>query len=307
VQTRQTPKNRREVRSIIVSILLVVLVAACGDSDDAADETTVPGDAGDLASGGLSVERHAGIDYTGTGSFNRMDVWAPTETGDWPAVIIVHGVADQSMSGFQPLAEAIASEGAVVYNIDVDSTIPWITAIEQVACAVRYARAHGVDFGGGPSEVLLLGNSTGAAVASVVALGGADFAGPCAAAGASAEVDAFVGYEGDYDYLRTADYFLADHRYLEDEDPELFASMDPYGHVGENTDLTVHLLHGQDEDAMWYEIPPAVSDEFCTTLEEAGYAAEMTVLEGSDHKDLMDPASAAFAEAVQATVALIGS
>ena len=309
MKTRQTRSHRRrDVRSIIVSILLLASVGACGDGD-AADEatTTAPAADAEAASGAIETTREAGIDYTGTGSFNRMDVWSPTASGDWPAVIIIHGVADQSMSGFQPLAQAIASEGAVVYNIDVDSTIPWITAIQQVACAVRFAHAHGDDYGGGPSEVVLLGNSTGAAVASVVALGEGEFSGPCAVSEGSAEVDAFIGYEGDYDYLRTADYFLADHRYLEEEDPELFEAMDPYAHVGQNTDLTVRLLHGQDEDEMWYEIAPDVSEAFCTELEEAGYQVEMAVLEGADHKDLMDASSAAFTAAVQTTLEVVES
>ncbi len=210
------------------------------------------------------------------------------------------------MSGFQPLAEEIASHGAVVYNIDVDSTIPWITAIEQVTCSVRYAREHGTDYGGAHPTVVVLGNSAGAAVASVAALGGDHFSGPCAATGADARVDGFVGYEGDYDYLRTADYFLADHRYLADEDPELYEAMDPYAHVGENPELVVRLLHGEDDASMWYDIEPEVSEAFCTTLENAGYDAEMRTLPDSGHKDLMNASSTAFRAVVDTALEVAG-
>ena len=58
---------------------------------------------------------------------------------------------------------------------------------------------------------------------------------------------------------------------------------------------------------MWYEIAPDVSEGFCNELEEAGYDAEMVLLEGSDHKDLMDASSEAFAAAVQTTLEVVES
>jgi acetyl esterase/lipase len=302
--------SRIRARLLIPIVVLFLLAAGCGSDSDGAEAeptttaaaatTTIP--EAEPAEG--NVQRFPNIDYTGTGaSLRMMDVWAPTEPGDWPAVVIVHGVGRQSMASFQPMAKAIAEQGAVAYNIDVDDTIPFITAIQQVACAVRFAESRTEDFGGDGSRIVLLGNSIGAPVAIVVAFDVDQFSGPCAVEDAPGHVDAFVGYEGDFEYLRSGDYFRIDHRYLEEDDPELFALMNPANHIGSNPDLVVKLIAGVDEDEMWYDVPPAVTEDFGRQLETAGYDVEVTILEGATHVDVMNPDTEAFQEVVAQTAA----
>jgi acetyl esterase/lipase len=300
VLVRKTP-----FASLLTVLLTISLVlAACGDDDDTAAETTAT--VADDADAG-EARRTGGIDYTGTGSFRRMDVWAPRSAGDWPVVIIVPGVGQQSKASFQPLAQAIAEEGAVVLNIDVDDSVPFITAIEQVSCAVRYANVFAAQYGGDPGRVVLVGNSMGASVSAVVALAGESFPGPCAAEGGTAFVSGLVGYEGAYDYVRESDYLMVDHRYLEEDDPEMFTAIDPYTHLDGNPDLVVRLVHGVDDDVLWYDVPPGESVAFADALEQAGHDCDLTLLEGAAHIDLWDSGTTAFTTVVDTVMEVAGN
>lgn len=246
-----------------------------------------------------------GIPYT-VDSGRRLDVYTPGEPGPWPVVVVVHGLYQDKFS-FAPLAEAIASEGAVVFNISVDMTFPFGTAIEEVACAVRFSRAMAADYGGDETRITLIGNSAGAVTGAVVAMAGDDFAEDCVVTEGSALVDALVGYEGPYNWATQPVFNDAgDFVTLGEEDPELLETINPYSHIGGNPDLVVRLIHGDDTDAEWYEVPRQVSVEFHQALAEAGYSAELTLLDGPSHIGLTVPSSEAFEVAVQQVLQVAG-
>ena len=220
------------------------------------------------------------IVYTGDG-FSRLDVYAPGEPGPWPVVVFVHGVS-QDRSVVRPLAEAIASQGAVVFNVGASMHGQFTETTRQVACGVRFARATAADYGGDVSSITLVGHSAGAAIGMVVALAGDDYARDCVVAEGSALVDVLVGYEGPFDWA-TTDYDLINLVQLREEDPDLWRAIDPYAHIGKNPDLVVRLVHGDDADVAWYEIPRAVSIEFAQALRAAGYETDMTLLDDAHH------------------------
>jgi acetyl esterase/lipase len=175
-----------------------------------------------------------------------------------------------------------------VYNIDVTHGSPNLTsALERIACAVRFARATAADYGGDPSWITLVGHSAGAHDGAVIALAGDDFAGDCPVTDESALVDAFVAYEGPYDWTTTIYHSSFDYTSLKNEDPELGHAINPYSHIGLNSDLEVRLVHGDDEDVAWYDIPLEVSKEFHQALADAGYDVELIVVEGATHGDLI--------------------
>lgn len=126
---------------------------------------------------------------------------APGRTGPAPVVVLVHGCCgDRSDLG--KLAEAVSAAGAVVINADwagIDADARFPDAFEDVACAVRFARARAASFGGDPTRVVLAGWSDGALAATVVATGGDTFdAQRCRHPAASAKPDAVVGIAGFY-------------------------------------------------------------------------------------------------------------
>lgn len=225
-----------------------------------------------------------------------LDVYAPLAPGPWPVVLVVHGIS-QSRSEFKPLAEAIASQGAAVFNVGVPTSPPFFETIGHLACAVRFARATAADHGGDPAWVTVVGNSLGAATGAVVALAGDEFEGDCVVNDLSGVPDALVGYEGPYDYA-THDYQAVNLVPLREDDPELWQAVNPYSHIGGNTDLVVRLIHGEDVDDIWYEVPPDASREFHQALADAGYDVELTLLKGASHVDL-HPGTDAFEVTVQ--------
>ena len=246
---------------------------------------------------------YANVDEVGT----LLDVYTPSQPGPWPVVVVVHG-ANIGRVSFGPLSEAIASQGAVVYNIDVMFTIRHQgVGIERIACAVRYARATASDYGGDPGLITLVGNSAGARAGAVVALAGDDFEGDCVVTEGSALLDALVGFEGAYDYM-TTDYGKSfDFYSLKDEDPDLWEAINPYSHIGRNPELLVRLIHGNAEDVALYDVPLEVSMEFHQALVDAGYDIELIVVEGAHHTALLSRSSDAFALVVQQVMELARS
>jgi acetyl esterase/lipase len=185
------------------------------------------------------------------------------------------------------ISKAIAEEGAVVYNTSVMFTVPWNLAIEQTACAVRFAHSTAADYGGDPGSITLLGLNPGAATSAVVAMAGDDFEGDCLKEDQSGLPNALVIIEGPYDYIAKGyDNEELDHSFLKDEDPELYEAINPYAHIGRNPELRVRLIHGQDEDEAWWQVRPQVSIDFHQALEEAGYDATLTLVEGAHHTDV---------------------
>jgi hypothetical protein len=132
----------------------------------------------------------------------------------------------------------------------------------------------------------------------VVALAGDDFEGDCVATDASALPDALVGFEGPYDYATTVYQSSFDHTILKDSDPELWHAINPYSHIGRNSDLQVRLVHGDAVDDYW-EILPEVSMGFYEALVDAEYDAELIVVKGASHTALVDPYSDVEALVVQ--------
>jgi len=245
---------------------------------------------------------YANVDEVGT----LLDVYAPSQPGPWPVVVVVHGV--QSRMHLTPLSEAIASQGAVVYNIDVMFAIRHQgVGIERIACAVRFAHATASDYGGDPGRITLVGNSLGAAPGAVVALAGDDFEGDCVATEGSALLDALVGYEGPYDYATNESHPVLDYPNLKDEDPDLWEAINPYSHIGRNPDLQVRLVHGNAEDVAIFDVPLEASMEFHQALADAGYDVELIVVEGAAHTALLSRSSDAFALVVQQVMELARS
>jgi acetyl esterase/lipase len=177
--------------------------------------------------------------------------------------------------------------------------LPHLIAIEQIACAIRFARATAEDYGGNPNRITLIGNSAGASTGAVVALAGDDFEGDCVENDASALPDALVAFEGPYDYTMMAYSPVIDHTFLKEEDLELWEAINPYSHIGRNPDLQVRLLHGEDEDVHWYDIPPQASIDFYQALENAGYDVTLTVVDSTSHTALGNRDSEVFQIAIQ--------
>ncbi|MFB0535555.1 MAG: dienelactone hydrolase family protein [Anaerolineae bacterium] len=224
----------------------------------------------------------------------KLDVYSPTELGPWPVVVLMHAwFQSKDNAIYASLAEELAGRGVVVFvpqrrsesatlfEYAQDNGRDIREVHESWACAVRFVRESAADYGGDPGRVTVLGHgSTGLDTAfigddlqqvweEVASLrGGPPPQTDCLAGGDSAHVEAYIGYGGDYHYYKL----------LRDSDPELWELTSPFGLIGRNPSLLVHLVHGEMGNPAYIE--RAV--EYREDLVNAGYDATLTLLGDAD-------------------------
>lgn len=213
------------------------------------------------------------------------DVLTPNGVGPFPAVVLVHGggwVAG-SPSIMRPLAEFLTEEGYLTVNTrySLAGEQPGFpAAIDDVACAVRYAAAHPDSDG----TVVVLGHSAGAHIAAVVALTGDHYAASCPVEGTGVP-DRLVGLAGPYDVARLGPLMFPFFGVTPTEDPEAWRTGNPVNLVDQNPDLESLLMYG-DEDGL---ISSFFTFDFADALEGAGSEALVEGVEGARHNDMYSP------------------
>lgn len=190
------------------------------------------------------------------------------------------------------LAKAVARSGVIVFNADYRGVRPaeqkgWPKAVDDVACAVRFARAHAADYGGDATNLVLVGHSFGGYVGTLVALAGDDFDGDCLVDGGSALPAAWIGISANClvgvpppPHPLWSTFYGGD----ADDKPGVWQKGDPLNHVGGNPGLLVRMIHERDDPIVDLVQPRTLIRE----LREDGYDAALTVLEGNDHWGPLD-------------------
>lgn len=259
----------------VVKVLAVLLLgcvipaAGCGAGSDT-DE--------------LEVRR--GLDVSGV---TVTDVFAPPDGEDLPIVVMLHGTGGER-EVMEPLARAVAEEGAVVYlpswpvidqvaELPADSDEPFRRQAEAVVCALRFARRTAPEFGGDPDDLTLLGHSGGATAGARVALvDEPPWQGIECDPGVSHAPERFIGTGGD---------FLGEYQYAF-ECPELFGPYDPFSIEVTNAELEVRLIHGVVDRA----VCSRVSVRFDDHLRALGLDTALVATD-TEHSELRDPATRA--------------
>jgi dipeptidyl aminopeptidase/acylaminoacyl peptidase len=211
-----------------------------------------------------------------------LDVYAPTEPGAWPVIVFAHGLI-WTKESHSDISQAMAEQGAVVFTINWPVSVPGVAfhengigfreRYETLACAIRFARAMASEYGGDPAQVTLAGFAMGGSAGAYTALVGDDLDGlwqefssvrggpppqvDCVMNGVSAHVDVFVGINGCYDWIDA----------IQSRDPELWELNSIYTHLGENPDLKVRLIHGEEDAYCQFKF----GVQFNEALAEAGY------------------------------------
>jgi len=214
------------------------------------------------------------------------DVSVPEGDGPFPAVVLVHGGGWVTGGPrlIEPLADYLNGNGFMTVNtryaLATLDRAAFPDAVDDVACAVRYAAGHPDSDG----TVSVIGHSAGAHIGAIVALTGQDYVADCPLAG-SGVPDRFVGLAGPYDVSRlglaVAAFFGGGPENL----PDAWDAGNPQLLTDENPNLEALIMYG--------ELDGIVSDTFAIDFHEAlrGAGAEslLELVEGARHNDMHDP------------------
>lgn len=199
----------------------------------------------------------------------RLDVYRPVEARNAPVVVFFYGGrwSRGVRQDFRYVGEALASEGFVALIPDVR---PYPKAklagfLQDAARAVAWAEQRASKYGGDPAKLFVMGHSSGAHLAAMLALDPA----PLKAAGADrARLRGMIGLAGAYDFLPLVATDLRDMF----GPPEQFELSQPISFVdGDNPPML--LLHGEDDDT----IPVRNTESLAARLRHHGGPVETVI------------------------------
>jgi acetyl esterase/lipase len=227
-----------------------------------------------------------------------LDVWATDDLENAPVLVVFHGIpTDRSVMA--ELAAEFSARGYVVFNADwqFDPEAPSFATGGNFhgACALRFARENAERYGGNPDDVATLGYSAGGAISAVLGLNGDAISGQCASdESLSAVPERVIAFAGMFEYQLLDSSGITFGSFLSEQDPELWASINPYEQLDQAAGVSALLIHGSADDV----IPLASTERFSEALDANGADVTTHVLEGVDHFVAFDTALESAADLV---------
>lgn len=218
-----------------------------------------------------------------------LDIHAPAEIGPWPVVVTIHGggwfTGARDSMGF--LADGLATRKMVVFNatyrtIALGGRFPGM--VDDVACAVQFARNAAAEFTTAPEHITIVGHSAGAHLSALVAYAPGEFGQDCPE-GPMQSPDAFVGLAGPYNTSQLALLLSPLFGGTIQDVPDAWAAGNPLTWVPTAPDIPTLLLHGELDQIA----PIAFSEELEVALIEAGREVTFNVLFDRAHADANSP------------------
>lgn len=154
---------KKMVSLLLVAVMSVCMLAACGSSEPVTFEKKNP----------ASMQN---ISYASNHDAQVCDIFLPERTTLTPVIVLVHGggfkFGDQGMTVIQPVIERAVAEGYAVVSVDYrksgDAVFP--AALADVKAAVRYVRANAEKFDFDTDKIVIWGESAGAYLSAMTAL-----------------------------------------------------------------------------------------------------------------------------------------
>ena len=172
-----------------------------------------------------------------------LDVYTPVNARREPVVVFFYGGrwTGGAAAEFRFVGQALASRGFVAvlpeYRHYPDARFP--AFVQDAARAVRWTQQQIGRYGGDPDKLFVMGHSSGAHLAAMLALDPEFLA---EAGGDRAKLRGMIGLAGPYDFLPLTDADLRDMF----GPPERYELSQPISYVdGDNPPLL--LLHGEDD------------------------------------------------------------
>jgi acetyl esterase/lipase len=212
----------------------------------------------------------------------RLDLFVPECSAPAPMVLFIHGgawsVGDKSQ--YTVVGERLAHEGRVtaLANHRLSPAVQHPAHAQDVARAVAWFYCHAARYGGDLERFYLIGHSSGAHLASLVALDASYLAAEGLEASAIRGVVgiAGAGYDLDARYATTVVApFVAP---VFGPDSSRWALAAPLHYVSPAA-CPFLLIHGLSDT----EAPPAGTEAFAAALASAGVATQLHLLPGEGH------------------------
>lgn len=285
--------RRRSPRRLTAALAALTLGAACAPAPapESADATTPVSPLVTTTANTASSTTTTGQSTTSTPSTPGpppdigLEILVPEGEGPFPATVLVHGGGwvGGSPDLMAELAGFLTGEGYLTVNAPYtlsNGIAGYPIAVDDVACAVRYAAAHP----DGDGTVALIGHSAGAHLAALVALDGARYGASCPLPD-PVSPDRLVGLAGPYDVARLGPFMLPFFGVGPDEDPEIWAAGNPLLQAANNPGLSALLMHGENDGL----VDLRYASDFADALSAAGSEVVVEVVEGARHNDMHDP------------------
>lgn len=243
-----------------------------------------------------TVKKTADLEYAVVaGQALRLDLYQPEATRNAPLLVWVHGGAWEAGSKSPMPATALVERGYAIASLDFRpaSTARFPGQVHDIKAAIRFLRATATQHGYDARRIGILGASSGAHLAAVVATtnGHPELEGTLGAYGnESSAVQAIVSYFGASNLttiLAQSTPFGVGVRTpalkrllgaLPDENPALAQLASPVFHV-DASDPPLLLLHGDQDPQM----PINQSHELQGAYERQGLTAGFIVVHGAAH------------------------
>ena len=212
-------------------------------------------------------------------SRQRLDVYRPDGlAGPAPVVVFFYGGRWEAgdRGDFRFVGQALASRGfvAVIPDYRRYPEVRFPTFVEDGAAAVAWVRSNIRELGGDPGALHLMGHSSGAHIAALLALDHHYLAD----AGVERDVLAsLVGLAGPHDFLPLDDPTLEEIFAVED-----MAATQPITFADRSAPPTL-LLHGAADQT----VLPANSERLAAALAAAGNRVELEIYPGRGHVGLL--------------------
>jgi len=248
-----------------------------------------------------TIERRELVYATHAGVALKAHLYAPKGDGKFPAVVAVHGGGWRlaNLDNYRFLGPWLAERGyavlAVTHRLSAPGAKAYPEAVQDVRAAVQFAKAKASELGIDPERIALMGDSSGAHLASLVALAGDQP--PFKEGAVPIRVKAAVGVYGVYDLAaqwrhdqlaRPRDPIVE--RFLgvsliDDRRPYFEAS--PLSWVSARSNATAFLVvWGTEDDVV---DPKEQSGVFMEALKQSGHYVRPVVLPGAPHFWIGDP------------------
>jgi hypothetical protein len=275
----------RSLASVAAAPALLVVVAlltlaACGGSGGTA--TSSPSTAPSVASSPTAshaIKVYENVRFMTERNTVRpplLDVYAPTEAGPWPVVVMLVGGLESKDSYIRPWAKKVAERGAVVYVPDWIRTYDHPVTPQQlraelkgnigdIAAAVRFARGTAAHYGGDPGNLTLFGHCHGAMGATMEAFSGTPASKGALKGAGSTVPDRLVVFD--------ADYLLAQEdpwdKVLK-KDPAILRIYTPWHLLGRRVDFPVTVIGSGDVNLSREATDPWAKDSWFVARDASG-------------------------------------